>query len=158
MFRLSTTQANIYALLVFLFTILLSYSLPEHTISYTGFLLVIFFSVFVKGRQSTIIAAVTGVVLVFGFLLFHPSISITTVNVTKHIFVILLIFFYSPAGAAHQAAVCPYGARPVAYGFAVRECNGRHYPHERQRPGCAGQPGCLPHVRLHCRRTAGPAR
>ena len=93
MFRLSTTQANIYALLVFLFTILLSYSLPEHTISYTGFLLVIFFSVFVKGRQSTIIAAVTGVVLVFGFLLFHPSISITTVNVTKHIFVILLIFF-----------------------------------------------------------------
>jgi PAS domain S-box-containing protein len=93
MFRLSTRQANLFALVVFLFTIVLSYSLPEHTITYTGFLLVIFFSVVVKGKQSTVIAAVTSVLLVLGFLLLHPSITITTVNITKHIFVILLIFF-----------------------------------------------------------------
>lgn len=93
MFRLSTTQANIYALLVFLITILLSYSLPEHTITYTGFLLVIFFSVFVKGKQSTIIAAVVSVALALGFLLFHPSISISTVNVIQHVFVIMLVLF-----------------------------------------------------------------
>src|SRR5687768_7964364 len=93
MFRLSIRQANVYASLVFVFTVLLSYSLPEHTITYTGFLLVIFFSVFVKDKKSTLIAAAVGIGLVLGFLLFHPGIPGTTINITKHIFVVLLIFF-----------------------------------------------------------------
>src|SRR5687768_14902996 len=93
MFRLSIRQANIYALLVFVFTVLLSYSLPEHTITYTGFLLVIFFSVFVQDNRSTVIAAVASILLVLGFLFFHPDINLTPVTVTKHIFVVLLIFF-----------------------------------------------------------------
>ena len=93
MFKLSKAQANLYALITFVLTILMSYYLPEHSITYTGFLLVIFLSVFVHDKKSTIIAAVTAAVIVLSFLLFHPYIDRDAVNITKHIFVLVLIFF-----------------------------------------------------------------
>src|SRR5688572_2085856 len=93
MFKLSKAQANLYALITFVLTILMSYYLPEHSITYTGFLLVIFLSVFVNDKKSTIIAAVTASLIVLAFLLFHPYIDRDAVNVTKHIFVLVLIFF-----------------------------------------------------------------
>jgi PAS domain S-box-containing protein len=93
MFKLSKAQANLYALITFVLTILMSYYLPEHSITYTGFLLVIFLSVFVNDKKSTIIAAVTASLIVLAFLFFHPYIDRDAVNVTKHIFVLVLIFF-----------------------------------------------------------------
>ena len=93
MFKLSKAQANLYALITFVLTIMLSYYLPEHTITYTGFLLVIFLSVFVSGRKPTIIAAIISGAIVLGFLIFHPYIDQDAVNTTKHIFVLILIFF-----------------------------------------------------------------
>lgn len=93
MFKLSKAQANLYAFITFVLTIVLSYYLPEHAITYTGFLLVIFLSVFVNDRRSTIIAAVIAATTVLSFLLFHPYIDHDAVNITKHIFVLVLILF-----------------------------------------------------------------
>jgi PAS domain S-box-containing protein len=93
MFKLSKAQANLYAIITFVLTIILSYYLPEHTITYTGFLLVIFLSVFVNDKKSTVIAAVVAGIIVLSFLLFHPYIDRDAVNTTKHIFVLVLIFF-----------------------------------------------------------------
>jgi hypothetical protein len=39
MFRLSTRLATIYAAVIFIFTLVMSSALPEHSITYTGFLL-----------------------------------------------------------------------------------------------------------------------
>jgi PAS domain S-box-containing protein len=93
MFKLSTAQANVYAIITFVLTIVLSYYLPEHSITYTGFLLVIFLSVFVKDRRSTIIAAVVASLIVMAFYIFHPYIDHDAIQLTKHIFVLVLIFF-----------------------------------------------------------------
>ena len=60
MFKLSKAQANLYAFITFVLTILMSYYLPGHSITYTGFLLVLFLSVFVNDKKSTIIIIVAG--------------------------------------------------------------------------------------------------
>ncbi len=93
MFKLSQRSATIFAAVLFVVTIGLSYLLPEHTITYTGFLLIIFLSVFVKDSRSTLVAAVTSSMIVITFMLLHPDIRLDTTAITKHIFVIILIYF-----------------------------------------------------------------
>jgi PAS domain S-box-containing protein len=93
MFTLSPRLATIFAAFVFIITIVLSYLLPEHSITYTGFLLIIFLSVFVKDNRSTLLAAIVSSVLVICFMLFHPDIWLTTTTITKHIFIVVLIYF-----------------------------------------------------------------
>lgn len=93
MFTLSPRLATIISSLLFVVTIGLSYLLPEHTITFTGFLIIIFLSVFVKDNKSTIIAAIASSFIVVGFMLLHPDLPITATTITKHIFVIILIYF-----------------------------------------------------------------
>lgn len=54
--QLSGRQASVYALLVFVLTIALSLFLPRNPIVLSGLLVVIFLSVFVPTRSSTLIA------------------------------------------------------------------------------------------------------
>lgn len=93
MFKLSVTQANIYAFIIFTLTIVLSYFLPGHSITYIGFVVVIVLSIFVSGNKATYVATVVSAVIILLFLLFHPGIPFTSANVSKHIFTILLIGF-----------------------------------------------------------------
>src|SRR5687767_7470132 len=65
--QLSGRQATLYAALVFLLTVSLSYFLPGNTITSGGFLVVIFLSVFVPSRSSTIIAGVVCSAVILGF-------------------------------------------------------------------------------------------
>src|SRR5689334_2028675 len=69
--QLSGRQASVYALLVFVLTILLSIFLPRNPIALSGLLVVVFLSVFVPTRSSTIIAGVVSAGVVITFLLWN---------------------------------------------------------------------------------------
>ena len=60
--RLSRSMASLLALVAFSTTIFLSYYLPQYIIILSGLLVVIFLSIFVNDRQSTVIAgAISGI-------------------------------------------------------------------------------------------------
>lgn len=93
MFKLSARQANTYALIIFLLTIAISYYLPEHSITYAGFFLVIILSIFAKGNKPTYIAVGISTLLIFLFPLLHPDIPLTGVNISKHVFAVIVLIF-----------------------------------------------------------------
>lgn len=93
MFKLSPRQANVLAVILFFLTVSLSYLLPQHTVTYAGFFLVIILSMFVNGRRSTYIAMAISVVLMISFLVFHPEIPLNSVNITKHTFSVIVAVF-----------------------------------------------------------------
>jgi len=91
--QLSGRQATLYAVLVFLLTLSLSYFLPGNTITLSGLLVVIFLSVFVQARSATIIAAIvsTGVVVLF---LLWNRLQLKLAEVwAEYIFLSVLIIF-----------------------------------------------------------------
>jgi PAS domain S-box-containing protein len=91
--QLNSRQASVLALVTFALTILLSYFLPGFTITLSGLLVVIFLSVFVKDRQSTIIAGIGCTLVVVTFMIWQ-QIAIQPYQVwTEFLFIILLIFF-----------------------------------------------------------------
>ncbi len=92
--RLSNRQASIYAAVTFLLTILLSYFLPGYSVTLSGLLVVIFLSVFIANKKSTIIAMVVCMAVILIFLILNP-IGITGQSVTEHLLMIVLIVFTS---------------------------------------------------------------
>ncbi|GAA4331918.1 PAS domain-containing sensor histidine kinase [Flaviaesturariibacter amylovorans] len=66
--QLSDRQASGYAALAFVLTLLANFYLPGYSITLSGLLVVIFLSVFVSTRSSTIIAGVVSFLVVCGFL------------------------------------------------------------------------------------------
>lgn len=91
--QLTSRQAGFFALVAFAFTILLSYLLPGFTITLSGLLVVIFLSVFVKDRQSTIIAGIASTLVVVVFMVWQ-QIAIQSYRAwTEFLFILLLIFF-----------------------------------------------------------------
>src|SRR5690349_14981395 len=91
--RLTNRQASIIALLVFALTVLLSYFFPTYTITLSGLLVVIFLSVFVNDRRSTIIAGSASAMVVVGFVLLHKVGNKPYEIWTQFLFIIVLIFF-----------------------------------------------------------------
>ena len=71
MSRLTNKQANIYAITALLFTLFASYSLPGYAITLSGLLVVIFLSVFINDRRSTIIAGIVSALLVVAFMIWQ---------------------------------------------------------------------------------------
>ncbi|RYY99596.1 MAG: PAS domain S-box protein, partial [Chitinophagaceae bacterium] len=67
--QLSDRQASLYAALAFVLTLLASFYLPGYSITLSGLLLVIFLSVFVSTRSSTVIAGVVSFAVLGAFLL-----------------------------------------------------------------------------------------
>ena len=90
--QLSRNQASLIALGVFLITILSSFFLPGYTIILSGLLVVIFLSIFVQDRSSTIIAGVLSAVCV----ILHSVLTRVRFSAEiemRYIYVLVLIFF-----------------------------------------------------------------
>jgi PAS domain S-box-containing protein len=91
--QLSSKQASIYAIIVFALTIGLSYFLPGYTITLSGLLVVIFLSVFVETRSSTIIAGMVSSLVVVAALIWNVLSRVSDDPWTEYIFLIVLILF-----------------------------------------------------------------
>lgn len=90
--QLSRRQASVIALGVFLITLLSSYFLPSYTIILSGLLVVIFLSIFVQDRSSTVIAGVlSGVCVILHSLL--TGIKFSTEIEMRYIYLLVLVFF-----------------------------------------------------------------
>ena len=91
--QLSSKQAGFLALFTFGITILLTILFPTHTITLSGFLVVIFLSVFVSDRLSTIVAGSASALAVAVFMAWERVDLASTIVWSKFVFVLLLIFF-----------------------------------------------------------------
>jgi len=89
--QLSSREASLYAALVFVLTILLSLLLPGNAITLSGLLLVIFLSVFVPTKSSTIIAGAVSAVIVLGFMIWNAYHTNATEVWPQFIFTLVLI-------------------------------------------------------------------
>lgn len=90
--QLSRKQASVIALGVFIITLLSSYYLPNYTIILSGLLVVIFLSIFIQDRQSTIIAGVLSGACV----ILHSMLTRVTFSVEiemRYTYMLVLIFF-----------------------------------------------------------------
>lgn len=93
--RLSNKQATLYAAVTFGLTLVLSYFLPGYSITLSGLLIVIFLSVFIADRKSTLIAMAVSMAVIVGFLILHPEMPITAQSITEHMLMLVLILFTS---------------------------------------------------------------
>jgi PAS domain S-box-containing protein len=91
--RLSNQQASVYALLVFLLTLVLSYFFPGHTITVSGLLVVIMLSVFIENYAATIIAGVTSALVITVFRVFRSRGFTDAKDISEFLFVLLLVLF-----------------------------------------------------------------
>lgn len=91
--QLSSMQASIFALLVFVATLVVNFYLPGYSLSLSGFLVVIFLSVFVETRSSTIIAGLLSTACIFLFFLFNKDENITSRDVAELLFLVTLVLF-----------------------------------------------------------------
>lgn len=90
--QLSRKQASVIALGIFVITILSSYFLPSYTIILSGLLVVIFLSIFIHDKSSTIIAGVlSGVCVILHSLL--TSVNFSTEIEMRYIYLLVLVFF-----------------------------------------------------------------
>ena len=93
MVQLTSRQAGILALFIFGLTLILTGLFPTHTITLSGFLVVIFLSVFVHDRLSTYVAGSASVLAVVGFMIKEGAYLQPALIWSKFVFVLLLIFF-----------------------------------------------------------------
>lgn len=91
--RLSRIEASIYAAFVFVLTIVLTFLLPQYTITLSGLLVVIFLSVFIPDRRSTIVATLVSAVAVVLFMVWQSWDTKIVDTWTEHLFILSLIFF-----------------------------------------------------------------
>lgn len=91
--QLSGKQATTYALLVFLLTLGLSFFLPRNPMALSGLLVVVFLSVFIKGRWSTLISGGVSAALVLLFLFWNLWHYNAAVLWTESLFVLVLLLF-----------------------------------------------------------------
>ncbi|SHE89736.1 PAS domain S-box-containing protein [Cnuella takakiae] len=91
--QLTRSQASWYAVAVFAVTVVLSYFLPGYTITLSGLLVVIFLSVFVPTRSSTLIAAGTSLAVILGFMALNlRGIPLTQVWMEFYFMLLLVVF------------------------------------------------------------------
>lgn len=89
--QLSRKHASVIALVVFIITILFSHLMPNYTILLSGLLVVIFFSIFVPNKSSTIIAGVLSGIFVVLHALF-TDINFSAEIEMRYIYMLVLIF------------------------------------------------------------------
>ena len=89
--QLTRTQATIYAAVAFILTIVLSYLLPQYIIISSGLLVVVFLSVFVAGKSSTLIAGVVSFIIILIHAIFRGVSSISAEDWVKYGFNLALI-------------------------------------------------------------------
>ncbi|HVF80543.1 MAG TPA: PAS domain S-box protein, partial [Flavisolibacter sp.] len=91
--QLSSQQASLYAALVFAATIGLSYFMPGYSITLSGLLVVIFLSVFVETKNSTVVAGLVSSVVVVLFLFLNEGWRNAPGMWTEYIFILILVTF-----------------------------------------------------------------
>lgn len=91
--RLSSNEASVFAAVVFLMTLLLTVVLPGNTITLSGLLLVVFLSVFVPTRSSTLIAGGISGAVVLGAMIWNAYRSTEMEVWPQYIFMFVLILF-----------------------------------------------------------------
>ncbi|HYH15253.1 MAG TPA: PAS domain-containing sensor histidine kinase [Flavisolibacter sp.] len=92
--QLSSRQASIYAAIVFITTIVLTYLMKGETITLSGLLIVIFLSVFVQTRSSTIIAGIVSSMVVIGFMAWNTwQTPVLSQSWTSSLFMLVLVVF-----------------------------------------------------------------
>ncbi len=91
--QLSGRQANIYAIVAFVATLLLTYLMPGNAITLGGLLVVIFLSVFIPSRSSTIIAGVVSIAIVFGVMFWSSRLLQSAESWMDALFLSVLILF-----------------------------------------------------------------
>lgn len=89
--RLSPKQASIYGIAIFLLTIGMTFYFPGHSITTGGLLLVIFFTIFIAGKTSTLIAATASLIVTILFSLAGNGEVGVAARISEAIFSILLI-------------------------------------------------------------------
>lgn len=80
------------AIIAFVLTLVLSYYLPDYSITLSGLLVVIFLSIFVHNIKSTLIAAAISLLVVLSFFLFHPG-ELTVKLTIEYLFIVFLVLF-----------------------------------------------------------------
>jgi PAS domain S-box-containing protein len=91
--QLSGRQATVYAALVFILTVGLAFFMPGYSITLSGLLVVIFFSVFVSTQNSTLIAGIGSSAIVCGFLVINKWVRGLPTSIAEYIFLLVLITF-----------------------------------------------------------------
>jgi PAS domain S-box-containing protein len=92
-YKINSNRAKAYVIILFLLTTSLSYFLPGFSIIAVGFLLGIFFTTFIEGRQTTILAATASIIIILA-LFFLSEKNIQSANaITRIIFQVLLLSF-----------------------------------------------------------------
>ena len=92
MIRFNSTQATIYAFIIFTATVVLGYYFPGKTIISSGMLVAIFLTIFIRQRFSTIIAGALSIVIAAIYPLIHQYQTGVITGATESLFIILLIF------------------------------------------------------------------
>jgi len=92
MIRFNSSQATIYAFVIFGVTIVLGYYFPGKTIISSGMLMAIFLTIFIQHRLSTIIAGVLSIAIAAIYPLIHQYQTGVITGATESLFIILLIF------------------------------------------------------------------
>lgn len=95
MFKLSNSQAIIYSILVFILTVLLAWFFKSYEVAVGGFLIVVVLTVFISGRDSTIIAGTASIaVMTTLVLVFKKQKEDEIIDVLlSHIYSLLTILF-----------------------------------------------------------------
>src|SRR5688500_10873992 len=88
--KLSSTQAIIYATVIFILTIGMNFVFPGYSIITGGLLLGIFFTIFIPRKRSTLIATAVSIFVTVLFFLYNKEITLPG-GITQTIFTLLLI-------------------------------------------------------------------
>jgi PAS domain S-box-containing protein len=91
--QLSSRQASLFAAIIFAATIALTFLLPGYTITLSGFLIVVFLSVFVESRLATIIAGIASSFVVTIIMVWNRQQMDLTEIWTEFLFILILILF-----------------------------------------------------------------
>lgn len=91
--QISGKQATIYAVLILVLTILLSYFFNNYEVIVGGSLVTVFFTVFTKSRWTTTIAGIAGIIIMTIMVIYlHRDAPILKV-LTEHVFSLILLLF-----------------------------------------------------------------
>ncbi len=91
--QLSSRQAIVYAVLIFLFTLWLTWFFNNYEVAVGGFLLVIFLTVFIPGRLSTIIAGFASIAVTTALVLHFKQNQVIIKALLGDAFSLLVILF-----------------------------------------------------------------
>lgn len=95
MLKMSSRQATVYAISIFIITLLLTWLFKSYEVAVAGFLVVILITVFIPGRDSTIIAGAASIAVLTTFvLIFKKEKEDEVIDVLLgHIYSLLIILF-----------------------------------------------------------------